>query len=703
MLGIEAQNHYYRTMLVRLIIALALLAIVPFAQAATSQPFAGERLRATLLTAEDAVAPDASTISAGLRIELRDDWKTYWRTPGDVGLAPTIDWSASENVADATMLFPAPTRFRAFGIENFGYKDEVVLPIEIALRDTGEPVRLEGEINVLVCETICVPEAFSLSLDLAVSADATIDREAGALIARFAERVPLELDGSAIAAIEGDRLVLTFKSETHVSDASVPVDVFPEFENASFGAPDLQVAPGGEVWASFPILRAPDGPGSVTLTNGSAAFSVQVPLGDVVPEVPVDARGVVAPMEDDGSSLLTVLLLAFVGGLILNVMPCVLPVLSLKLASAAKLSGETDARIRNGFLVTAAGIMAFVLVLATALLAIRGMGAAVGWGVQFQSPWFLGAVVVMLTLFALNLMGVFEFALPERIGGRLGGERRHGYGDDFATGAFAALLATPCSAPFLGTAVAFALAGSSVQLFAIFVALGLGLALPYLLVAAVPRSVRFLPKPGPWMVALRRILGVLVLGAAVWFATILATSVGGAIALVTLVLAALAAFLWRERERTLLAGVGGALLALAVLLPGLLAREPDVLLSQSQSDFVWEPFDRAAIAPAVARGEVVFVDVTADWCLTCKANKASTLDRGAVEVRLAADDVRALRADWTRPNEDIRRYLNANGRYGIPFNAVYGPAAPDGIVLSEVLTQDSVLDAIEQAKGRSAL
>ena len=685
-------------MIARFLLFLSLLSLALVgARAAESGPFGGDRLTASLVTAENGITPDASTISAGLHVRLEGDWKTYWRTPGEVGLPPSIDWSASENVADVQLLYPAPTRFQAFGIENFGYKNEVLFPLEISLAELGRAAILRGSVNLLVCEVICVPETFDLTIDLpATDGGNVLDRDAAALIADFARRIPVARDLSATASLDGERLVVSASA----NGVGTVADAFPEFGEATFGAPDIRATARGEVWASFPVLRAPEAPGgSVTLVGSNGAITVPATLGNVVPTPPDGAEVVVAlaaVSEADGS-VWPMLALAFLGGLILNVMPCVLPVLSLKLASAAKLVGETEARVRAGFLATAAGVFAFVGVLALVLLALRGMGAAVGWGVQFQSPTFLAAVIALLTLFGLNLLGLFEISLPGRMNAWMAGRGGSGHLNDFATGAFAALLATPCSAPFLGTAVAFALAGTAPQLVGVFAALGLGLAFPYLLVAAVPRTVRLLPKPGPWMVALRRVLGVLVLAAAVWFVSILGASVGIPVASLAAVLGAIAAFAWRE-------GRGAAvavplLLALAVIVPTLFVRDDPLIAASDPSHFVWERFDRAAIAPAVARGEVVFVDVTADWCLTCKANKASTLDRGTVANRLAGDDVRAMRADWTRPDDDIRRYLNANGRYGIPFNAVYGPGAPDGIVLSEVLTSDGVMDAIERAKG----
>jgi suppressor for copper-sensitivity B len=278
-------------------------------------------------------------------------------------------------------------------------------------------------------------------------------------------------------------------------------------------------------------------------------------------------------------------------------------------------------------------------------VALKEAGLAAGWGIQFQQPVFLGAMIAVLLLFAANLWGLFEIRLPGSVS-----DATAGAGGNFATGALAALLATPCSAPFVGTAVGFALAGGVGDIYAIFVALGIGLAAPYLVVAAWPRIATALPRPGRWMIHLRRVLGVALIGTAVWLGVVLVSV---------------------SRDETEEVADAGP----------------------------WRPFEPAAIADEVRLGRIVVVEVTADWCLTCKVNKRAVLDRAAVRERLARPDVTAMLADWTRPDPAIARYLARHGRYGIPFTAVYGPAMPDGQVLPELLTDSAVLDAIRKAGG----
>jgi len=314
-------------------------------------------------------------------------------------------------------------------------------------------------------------------------------------------------------------------------------------------------------------------------------------------------------------------------------------------------------------------------------------------------------MIVILTIFAANLLGLFEITLPWRLQSKLShADGSPGYAGYFATGAFAAVLATPCSAPFLGTAVAFALAGRAVDVLVIFTAMGVGLALPYLLVAARPALIGRLPKPGRWMVALKMVLGGLLALTALWLFWVLDGVAGTWAVLAVAVLMALAVVLLALRLPGLApglraAGLGAVLLA-ALAAPALTpAPAPQRLSGADAAD--WQPFERAAIADHVAAGRTVFVDVTADWCLTCKANKALVLDREPVRSTLAKDGIVALRADWTRPDEGISRYLASFDRYGIPFNAVYGPGAPEGIALPEILSAQAVLDALDRAARRS--
>ena len=680
-----------------------MIAAVPMATAATSERITTPAVSAQLITAENGVAPGAGAISAGLALELGEGWKTYWRSPGEVGFPPEIDWSGSRNVAGVEFQWPAPERFTAFGIENFGYHDEVVFPLHITLEEPGHPVHLSASVTLLTCSEVCVPQDFTLTLDLPQGA--SIDRDSSARIADYAARVPVGAESGGVLSanahldIEETALTVTLR---RASLFQTP-DVFPELgEGAAFGAPDIRVGENGRLlWARLPILSLPDNPTAVlslTVTDARGwAVTMTPDRLETAPPPPYTEERAAASL----SSIVWIALTAFLGGLILNVMPCVLPVLSIKLSSAVKLEGARRATVRWGFLASAAGVMAFMWGLATALFVLRQAGVTVGWGLQFQNPVFLALMISLLAIFAANLAGAFEISLPVGLQtwvARAGGAK--GYVGDFFTGAFAAVLATPCSAPFLGTAIAFALAGRGVDIALVFTFLGLGLAAPYLLIAARPRLIRHLPRPGRWMIALRVVLGFLLAVTAAWLVWVM-QGVAGTTTMLAVVgmtagvvlLLSLSRLRGKVRAGLALPLVGAMLFGAAYLAD---TSAPRALSSQVTE---WAPFDRSEIARLVSRGEVVFVDVTADWCLTCKANKALVLDRDPVVSALTAEGVTAMQADWTRPDPAISRYLESFDRYGIPFNAVYGPATPDGIVLPELLTSDVVMAALDDAAG----
>ncbi|MGY8992825.1 MAG: protein-disulfide reductase DsbD family protein, partial [Rhodospirillales bacterium] len=380
--------------------------------------------------------------------------------------------------------------------------------------------------------------------------------------------------------------------------------------------------------------------------------------------------------------------------------------LSLKLLAVVG-HGSRDRRdIRAGFIASSAGIVATFLALAIGLASLKASGSAIGWGIQFQQPLFLVVMVVVLTLFACNLWGYFDINLSPTVAKAAARTRpSRGLGGHFMTGAFATILATPCSAPFLGTAIGFALSRGTGEIMAVFFCLGLGLALPYLAVAAFPRLATWLPQPGRWMVVLRRILGVSLATTAVWLISVLAAQVGAtAGGLVALFMAAIIVILaqtFRWPQRRHLSSAAVVVLVSAALFTPFWMPGDKMEYRQPAADTVWQPFDELAIAGLVASGKVILVDITADWCLTCTVNKAVVLERGAIRERLGGDSIVAMQGDWTRPDAAIARYLAQFGRYGIPFNVVYGPRAPQGIPLPEVLTTYTVASSLDAAAALS--
>jgi suppressor for copper-sensitivity B len=663
----------------------------------------------------------AGRVRLGLEFRLAEGWKVYWRAPGDAGYPPAIDWQGADNLKASTWSWPVPERFSVLGLETLGYEHGVVFPIDAQAADPSRPLALNGAMHALVCSDICVP--LDADLSLTVAPDAAGPTAFTQLIDRYRALVPL--DAASIGAGVGLGLgqVSAFGAPAPHSlsitvTASAPLgtpDVFIEGPAGfSFGKPAVTLAADRRAATMIVPAGVPKGgmlagtPLTLTLVDGARFVESRATVGTAPPSGGIGVE----------PGLLAVLGLAFLGGLILNLMPCVLPVLSLKLIGVLKHGGGALGTIRRGFLASAAGIVVSFLALAAVAAGLKAAGLAVGWGIQFQQPVFLVAMTAVLLGFAANLWGWLEIPLPRTVAdlaASLGGSRGDGDGlaGHFLTGALATLLATPCSAPFLGTAVGFALSRGTAEILVVFAAMGVGLAAPYLLVAAVPGLARALPRPGAWMVTLRRLLGLALAGTAVWLLSVIAvqTDVTTSVAVAAAFAAALAAiWLAAPERRTLSRRVAASVVVLLVLAAaGLGVRAsfavPDQTgraATETAGEAVdWQPFDQARLDRLAADGAVVLVDVTADWCLTCKVNKALVLDAGPVRARLAGGGIVAMRADWTLPDPAISAYLASFRRYGIPFNAVYGPGARGGIALPELLTRDAVLEAIDRATGGS--
>ncbi len=651
------------------------------------------------LVAASLDAGTAPGLTLGLEIALKPGWKTYWRSPGDAGLPVEIDWQGSTNLAGAKLRYPAPHRFTLFDIETNGYAGDVILPIDAVPAEPGKAVGLRAGVDLLVCEAVCIPYRADLALDLPAGPGTPSVHAHD--IARFAARVPPVDAGGGV-----NGLALEGADFRRGPSAAILARVRAE---PALAAPDLLVeGPAGWSFAR-PVVRLAEGGRLATLTIAATAGPGAAPLvpGSEVTLTLIDGERAIertlalgnAPPAAPPGTLLAMLAVALLGGLILNLMPCVLPVLAMKLAGVVRLDRTRLGAVRRTFLATSAGVVFAFLLLATALVALRLAGEAVGWGLQFQQPWFLSAMAFIVVGFAANLWGWFEVHLPEALADAGGSKRLSGA---FATGMFATLLATPCSAPFVGTAVGFALAQGPVEIYAIFAALGLGLAAPYLAVAAFPAAARIVPRPGPWMLVLRRVLGAALAGTAAWLVWVLAAQTGWlAAGVLALALVVLLAGLFLVRARTGVrprVAIVLAVVLLGLFIPPKLAYEP--AQGPETSAIAWRRFERAAIDAALAEGKLVFVDVTADWCVTCQVNKRLVLSQDAVAARLNAAGIVALKADWTKPDARIAAYLAEFGRYGIPFNAVYGPASPGGTALPELLTADAVLKALDAAAAR---
>jgi suppressor for copper-sensitivity B len=690
--------------LTSLIISLFLLIGAKQAIAASTPWVINDQTQVRLISSKD-----SSTHWLGVHFKLAQGWHIYWRSPGDAGMPPTFDWHGSTNINDAQMLplWPVPQRsINNAGLQDFAYHDEVVFPFALPLQNTAAPSTLQLALNYVACKDICVPFSAAMNLNIPQSDS---DPEAHALIGKFRSHVPAATSKLAITQhrlIHNSQGKLFLEVKATSATPFVNPDIFVEGnENFRFLKPQSMLADDRlsgvfiiPAIANSPKQELAGKPLKLTLvSNGTEAVETNITttatLTPIVPGVDSVAN----------YSLLLILGFAFLGGLILNIMPCVLPVLSIKLFGIIKHGGANPSHVRFSFIASALGIITSFLIVAGGLAVMQLLGHSVGFGFQFQEPVFVISLIVILVIFACNLLGLFEINLPARLTDFAVARTSSNAGpiaSNFLTGVFATVLATPCTAPFLGTAISFALSHSPLHIMLIFAMMGVGMSFPYLLLAQFPGYIRFMPKPGAWMVTARYILGIALFATALWLIYVLAGQLGIKAAVLLLFICLLLKF-FIERSRGLFAykffklPVIGLTIALAFFIP-LTTVKNDAAITQTRST-LWKPFEQDKIVELVQQGQIVFVDVTADWCITCKVNKLTTLNRSDVVMLLASPTITAMRADITSPNPAINTYLKSFERYGIPFNVVYGPKTPDGIPLSILLTKGDILHAMKKA------
>ncbi|WP_199251892.1 protein-disulfide reductase DsbD family protein [Aeromonas veronii] len=628
----------------------------------------------------DRSAPDHTRIL--LDVALESGWKTYWRSPGEGGIAPQILWD--EPVGDFQWRWPAPRHFEVAGLSTQGYQGEVRFPLSLNY-SAGQS--LNGTLRLSTCSNVCILTDFPFTLAVDGQAPAGFDFGWAKAISNLPQ--PLPADTRVELGYQQNQLQLRAERAEGWQSPALFIDAL---EGAEFGKPVLEVE-GNTLIARVPVSDgwqgdAPDLRGQslgLLLTSGEQAWQTKDSIGE--------ALVLPAPSQP----LFWLLGAALLGGLILNLMPCVLPVLALKLGSVLQHQEREQGAVRKQFLAASAGIIASFWVLAAMSTLLRATQGAVGWGIQFQSAGFIGFMVLVTLLFCANLLGLFEIRLPSNLNTRLATSGGNGLGGHFLQGSFATLLATPCSAPFLGTAVAFALAAPLGQLWLIFTALGIGMSLPWLLVAALPRLALWLPKPGRWMGRLRILLGLMMLGSSLWLASLLGSHLGNVQVywlMAAMLLALLIGIVWRYGIRGFTLALSlSALVGAALLLGGAFTAQG----AGSIDRVVWQPLSERAITDALAQNKRVFVDVTADWCVTCKANKYNVLLRDEVQNALSAPDVVALRGDWSKPDDTIAAFLRQRGAAAVPFNQIYGPGLPQGETLSPLLDKADLLTLLNQA------
>lgn len=689
---------------------------VPTAVVSTPQ------LRAELVAHAPQGVQAGQPVWVGLQLTHQPEWHTYWRNPGDSGLPTQIELNLPAGITAGEVQWPLPQKLKAGNLTNYGFEKTVLLAVPLTVTHAFKPnasqtLDLQVHANWLVCRLECIPQEGDFALRIPVNS--SYAPQAAAFDALQAQQ-PQSLPNAKVStSFDAQRLVLQVSGLPASLQGQI-LSVFPNtpelVESATEQHTHASQSWQGDVWTvQLPLsnlrLNDPKHVGFLLTTGAGAArqgFEISAPVTQAWPavsELPAATAPAIAPVVSDEGAMGFVLALlgAFAGGLILNLMPCVLPVLAIKLVGFAQHSRAHRAHRVAGMAYTAGVVLSF-LALGAGVLALRAAGEQLGWGFQLQSPAVVSVLAAFFTLIALNLFGLFEFGqiLPSRV---TSFQYKHPVMDAALSGVLAVAVASPCTAPFMGASLGLAMTLPAWQALSIFVVMGLGLAAPYLLASFVPAVARVLPHPGPWMVTLRQLLAFPMLATVVWLLWVLGqqTSLDAAMfALGGLLL--LATFIWSLKQHTP-AARGLAWLMAAVLAWGALnfaeelkapANTPtanSASATTSSTHNTWQPWSEAAVAQSLAQGRPVFVDFTAAWCVTCQINKKSTLSNSDVLADLATRQVMLMRADWTRRDPAITAALTALGRSGVPVYVLYAPGkAP--LVLSELLSVSKIKEAL---------
>ena len=691
-----------------------------------------EHVEARLVT-ERASAQPGKPITVGLQLRMAPHWHTYWKNPGDSGLPTRIHWVLPAGWKAGEIQWPYPKPLPIGPLMNYGYEDEVVLLVDLTPpANAARTAAITARAEWLVCKDVCIPEKGDLDLALPVSAqEGAFDPSGQLAIERSRKSLPVEPAGwKFTSAVEGKTLVVYLAPPPGGRKAPAKATFFPERENLiETAAPQVLSRDGGGLRIQMKLVEplptdlksvtgvavAPDG-----WQGAGKAIQVLAPVGNV-PKAAAAGTTSRSSSDDLGGSVLFAMGFAFLGGLLLNLMPCVFPVLGIKVMGFVEHAhGDTRAMRLQG-LVFAAGVLLSFLVLAGVMLALRGAGTQLGWGFQLQSPAFVTLLAALFFTLALNLSGVFEWgAFAQSMTSNLSARGR--YADALLAGVLASVVATPCTAPFMGAAVGFTLAQSAPVALLVFGMLGVGMALPVLVLAFAPRILKILPRPGPWMETFKQVLAFPLYATVAWLVWVLGAQAGNdavLLALGGLVLIAMGAWIYGRWGHTGYAWYPAIAVTLAV--SGLVVAWPHVEPHASSPSSPTSAA-AAAAAPAVARagelpwkawspelvrelmdqGRPVFVDFTAAWCVTCQVNKRVALHNDAVIRAFSGRGVVALRADWTRQDPRITAALAELGRNAVPVYALYIPGQIEPRLLPEVLTPALVLAELNKLPAVAA-
>ena len=631
----------------------------------------------------------SKNITIGLEYQMQPGWKTYWKSPGDGGFAQNISWENSSNISDVKILWPTPIKFEILGLTSLGYQDNVTFPLEIEIENEFQDINLDLHVNYLICKEICIPGDARIFLDIPAGEKKINDNyfDVEQALSKLPEKdfSRTYLKNINANVLEGENL-----STIRLQIESEKIFFNPEiFLHTPFGLPVVQHTISYS--ANNKLITAEFDFNKKLISEDS--FPLEVVLKDVNHNFE-HLLSVQINKDISNSTMNTFIfyiLISLLAGLILNVMPCVFPILSIKLMSVFTVDQGTA---RVSFLTVALGIVSSFFLLGVCFLVLQYFNFSIAWGMQFQKPYFLIFITLIIFLFMMNMFGQFQINLPQNFSNiAFAGLGNKSFFKDFFNGFFATLMATPCSAPFVGTAITAAFTQNYITGMSIFLFMGIGMASPYLLIALFPKLVNFLPKPGIWMIYVKYFLGLLLLATVVWLSNILLNFFN--IYFLVISLFVLLVITYRRKFPLFKNTITIASIIFIFFSTSLQIFQQH---SSSAEEKDWVSFFTVDIDQLVAQDKIIFLDITADWCATCQFNKINVLNSDNIIKQFKDNSVTLIRADWTKPNERVNLFLEKYDRFGIPFNAFFSKKFPDGILLSELLSEKEIVNAINKIK-----
>ena len=620
---------------------------------------------------KDYLLKDKNYFYFGVKIILEEGWKTYWKNPGEAGAPMSIDFNDNSGILEKEILFPFPKRFTDYEIETIGYEKEIIFPVRLKLDENKKKIISKINLQYLVCKDICIP--ISVEKNLNHSLDKSSKDIKKSILYNYLEKVPRQ--NINYFSIKELKKISDKKISFKIDDLNFDkINVF-AFSNLS----TLSTKTFSKNNFSLIEVITDDN------FNENEAIDLVISDGQKIEEIKINTSDFKLGKD---RKIFYFLLLALLGGIILNFMPCVLPVLSLKMISLLNVSNESQFLIKKNILSVISGIFFSFISLSILIIFFKSIGTQVGWGFQFQNVYFLFTITIIILIFALNLLGFFEILLPHSLLNKLNKiTSSNNNGGYFLSGMFATLMATPCSAPFLGTAIGFSAITSNQNIFFIFSFIALGFSLPYFLILLKPTFLKFIPTPGEWMLNFKFFLGLILLITSSWLMSLL--RVPDIInLLIFLAIITLSLIFFKNTKRIFFSFIFTILFLIFIISP----------FENKSSKFEWMEFDKMTLNKLIQDNKIVLLDFTADWCITCQLNKKTTLENSKLQSFFNKENVLLMRGDWTKRDEKILNFIKSYDRLGIPVNIIYGPNNKEGVILPEILTKKIVIDNINKVK-----